>query len=113
MAAARARMRMIGLVAAIAILLLGLLVVRLIKVHDETWEWTLTPSPASPKIEFADRTYLRDSVELSGLIGGKAVGRTAGGGVVLSDHWPAPSVPTEVWVLDGTHAVHYTLSGGP
>lgn len=113
MAAARARVRMMGLLAAVALLLLGLVGVRLIQVHDETWEWTLTPSPASPKIEFADRTYLRDSVELSGLIAGKEVGRTAGGGLVLSDHWPAPSAPTEVWVLDGTHAAHYTLSGGP
>lgn len=113
MAAARARVRMMGLVAAIALLLLGLVGVRLIQVHSETWEWTLTPSPASPKIEFADRSYLQDSVEPSGLEVAKAVGRTPGGGVVLSDHWPAPNVPTEVWVVDGTHVVHYTLSGGP
>jgi hypothetical protein len=102
-----------ALAAAIVVLLAGLVGVRLVHIHDETWEWTLTPSAASPKIEFADRTYLRDSLELSGLIGRKPVGRTAGGGVILSDHWPAPSVPTEVWVVDGAHAVHYTLSGGP
>jgi hypothetical protein len=102
-----------GAVAAIAMLLLGLLGVRLVQVHSATWEWTLTPSAVSPKIEFADRSYLRDSVVPSAPHEATAVGRTAGGGVVLSDHWPAPNVPTAVWVSDGPRVVQYTLSGGP
>ena len=106
-------MRVIGLVAAIAVLLLGLLGARLFQVHDETWEWTLTPSAASPKIEFADRSYLRGNVVPSAPQEATEVGRTAGGGVILSDHWPAPNVPTGVWVVDGPHVVQYSLSGGP
>ena len=113
MAAARANVRAIGVVAAIAMLLLGLVGVRLVQVHSETWEWTLTPSAASPRIEFADRSYLRGSVVPSAPQDATAVGRTAGGGVTLSDHWPAPNVPTEVWVVDGPRVVHYSLSGGP
>jgi hypothetical protein len=113
MAAARAKVRVMWLAAAIAMLLLGLVGVRVVQVHSETWEWTPTPAAASPRIEFADRSYLRDGVVPSAPHEATAVGRTAGGGVVLSDHWPAPNVPTEVWVEDGGRVVHYTLSGGP
>jgi hypothetical protein len=102
-----------GLVATIAVLLLGVVGVRLVRIHDVTWEWTLTPSAASPKIEFADRSYLRGSVVPSAPQEATDVGRTAGGGVILSDHWPDPNVPTAVWVVDGQRVVHYTLSGGP
>jgi hypothetical protein len=113
MAATRARVRVIGLLAAIAVLLAGLVGVRLVRIHDETWEWTLTPSAASPKIEFADRSYLWGSVVPSAPQEATAVGRTAGGGVILSDHWPAPYVPTGVWVVDGPRVIQYSLSGGP
>jgi hypothetical protein len=113
MAATRARVRAMGLVAAIVLPFLCLLGVRLVQVHSETSEWTVTPSAASPKIEFADRSYLRNSVVPSAPQEAIAVGRTAGGGVVLSDHWPAPYVPTAVWVVDGPRVFQYTLSGGP
>jgi hypothetical protein len=113
MTAARARVWVAALAAAIVVLLAGLVGVRLVHVHDETWEWTLSPSAASPKIEFADRSYLRDSVVPSAPQDATDVGRTAGGGVILSDHWPAANVPTVVWVKDGPRVVHYSLSGGP
>jgi hypothetical protein len=86
---------------------------RLEYVHSKTWEWTLTPSAASPKIEFAHRTYLRRAGGSSAPASSTEVGRTLGGGIILSDQWPAPNVPTRVWVHGGSQVLPYSLSGGP
>lgn len=104
----------IPLAAALALLLLLLMVVvgRLWCVHERTWDWSLMVAATPPKIEFADRTYLRgsDAVAPAQAL---EVGRTLGGGVILSNAWPAAYVPTVIWVRSASTTLAYSLAGGP
>ena len=92
-----------------AILGLG---VRLAYVHAHTWEWSLTPSATSPKLEYVNRTYLRGSMQLTEPDGVATVGRTLGGGAILAAP-NAANVPTIVYVRSNSRVTAYTLSGGP
>ena len=102
-----------ALVAALALLMVAGLLGRLAYVHDRTWDWSLTISATPPKIQFADRTYLRSTADITVPVGAVDVGRTLGGGVILSDQWPAPHMPGVIWVRDGVRTATYALSGGP
>ena len=102
-----------ALVAALALLMVAGLLGRLAYVHDRTWDWSLTISAVPPKIEFADRTYLRGASDVAVPEAAVVVGRTLGGGEIWSDHWPATYVPGVIWVRDGARTASYALSGGP
>jgi hypothetical protein len=101
------------LVASLALLMVAGLLGRLWYVHDRTWDWSLTISATPTKIQFADRTYLRGSADLPVPATAADVGRTLGGGVILSDVWPARYVPTVIWVREGVRSTSYGLLGGP
>jgi hypothetical protein len=100
-------------VVALALLITAGMMGRLWYVHDRTWDWSLTISAAPPKIEFADRTYVRGSADLPVPAAAADVGRTLGGGVILSDAWPARYVPGVIWVREGVRSTSYGLLGGP
>lgn len=82
---------------------------RLWYVHDGSWDWSLMLSATPPRIQFAERDYADMALPETAVV----VGRTLGGGVILSDRWPAPSMPGIIWVRDGQSTVTYALSGGP
>jgi hypothetical protein len=108
-----ARRRPRGLVLALTLLLAFGLLGRLWYVHDRTWDWSLVISATPPKIQFADRTYIRSSFDEAVPAAAVDVGRTLGGGEILSDHWPATFMPGVIWVRDGVRTAMYALSGGP
>jgi len=103
----------VALVVTLVLLLAVGLLGRLWYVHDRTWDWSLVVSAAPSRIEFADRNYIRSTADMSVPMAAVDVGRTLGGGVILSDQWPAPHVPGVIWVLDGATTRTYALSGGP
>ncbi len=107
------RNRRVVLLLTLALVLAIGLLGRLWYVHDRTWDWSLVISAAPPKIQFADRTYLRSTLDIAVPAAAVDVGRTLGGGVILSDQWPAQSMPGVIWVRDGVRASAYALSGGP
>lgn len=107
------RSRRLAVVAALVLLVATGVLGRLWYVHDRTWDWSLTVSAAPPKIQFGDRTYLRGTAYLPVPAAAADVGRTLGGGVILSDAWPANYVPTMIWVRDRSRTTTYSLSGGP
>ena len=107
------RNRRVAFVVTLALLLAAGLLGRLWYVHDRTWDWSLTISATPPKIQFADRNYLRSTADMAVPVGAVDVGRTLGGGVILSDQWPAPYMPGVIWVRDGVKTSTYALSGGP
>jgi hypothetical protein len=104
--------RIVVVVAVVAVLA-ALLVVfsRLYAMHDETGEWTFSPSAAPPKIVFAERDYdrgTRQSLPDEWVV----VDRTPGGGDVLA----SPSevgTPVLLFVRDGDVTWAYGLMGGP
>ena len=86
---------------------------RLWYVHDRTWDWSLAISATPPRIQFAERHYIRSTVDQALPATAVDVGRTECGGVILSDHWPATYMPGVIWVRDGEKIATYALSGGP
>ena len=98
---------------ALAVLVAAGLLGRLWYVHDRSWDWSLMFSATPPRIQFAERDYVRGNADMALPETAVVVGRTLGGGVILSDRWPAPSVPGVIWVRDGQSTVTYALSGGP
>ena len=81
------RNRRVALLLTLALLLAVGLLGRLWYVHDRTWDWSLAISATPPKIQFADRTYLRSTADMTVPVGAVDVARTLGGGVILSDQW--------------------------
>ncbi len=102
---------------ALTVLLAGLVVAglagRVGYVHDRTWEWSLTITEAPPKIQFGDRTYVRGTADVPVPAAAADVGRTLGGGLILSVAGPESYVPAVIWVRDGSRTTAYALSGGP
>jgi hypothetical protein len=74
--------RVVLTVVALMIVVIG---IRLVQVHDQTWEWRLGASAAPTKLQFGGRDYLRDASapnpQLLGAV--KVGGRASGGGLVL------------------------------
>ena len=101
-------------------LVLGLvacgLAVRLVQVHDQTWEWRLMPRPLPAKVMFHDRTYTCCGDTLTALPDGvELVGHTPGGAELYTEP-PGPGDPSTVMGLyarDGNRIVVYGLLGGP
>jgi hypothetical protein len=99
----------LALVALLAVGLVG----RLWYVHDRTWDWSLVPAAAPLRIQFAERNYIRSTIDEATPAAAVEVGHTLGGGVILSDEWPAAYMPGVIWVRDGAKTSTYALSGGP
>jgi hypothetical protein len=72
-------------VIALLVVCVAVPLVRLFQVHDEGWEWRLTPSAAPPRLLFGERSYLRYPHTTPIPSGETAHGKTPGG---------APSSPT-------------------
>jgi hypothetical protein len=88
-------------------------VARAAHVHAATWEWSLSPSAASPKVQLDGRDYLRGAPETSRPRDLVAIGRTMGGGTILITGNRGPDAPTVIYVMSGTSLTSYVLSGGP
>ncbi len=100
-------------VAAWVVAVVGLVLVgRLVAVHRATWDWRLTPAAAPAKLHLGGRDYKRSAPELSPPAGLHEVGRTDGGGVVLSIA-TGPGTPTVLYVQVGSELTGYALMGGP
>jgi hypothetical protein len=97
-----------GVVAVLALTLLG----RMASIHRETWDWRLTPAAAPTKVQLGGREYLRGGPEWNRPAGLHEVGRTDGGGVVLTTAGGA-GTPTVVYVQVGSQLTGYALMGGP
>ena len=94
---------------------LGSVAVHLRLVHNRSYEYRWTPSPAAPRIQFAGRDYSRsvnvpETVLPAGLT---PLGRTEGGGRIygLSRLHGDTHVVLHVVTDEGTFS--YVLSGGP
>lgn len=89
-----------------------LVVARLVHVHDQYWEWRLSPSSSPPKIEVAGRDYRRASPVLSRDPGLARVARVADNEAVWA---PAgdPRTPTVVVLQAPGGDIGYVLMGGP
>ncbi|HET7689772.1 MAG TPA: hypothetical protein VFK41_05320 [Nocardioidaceae bacterium] len=106
------RVRLSLTVAVIAILaVLFSLFNRLYALHDQTGKWTYSPSPAPPKIVFADRDYDRGTRQALPT-GWVMVDRTPGGGDVYASK-SHPGTPVLLFVRDGDETWAYGLIGGP
>jgi hypothetical protein len=87
------------------------LALRVIYVHDKTWEYRLLPSSTPPKVGYHGRDYSRGAVRARADAGFVRSGKTMGGGVIY-----APSgyrTATVIDVVDGHRVVAYDLMGGP
>jgi hypothetical protein len=89
----------------------GVPLMRLYQVHEEGWEWRLTPSAAPPRLLFDGRSYLRGSAISHVPTGEVRHGSTPGGGALLADK--DPRTDTVVFVVAGQQTVEYSLQGGP
>ena len=85
--------------------------VRLYQVHDEGWEWRLTPSAAPPRLLFDGRSYLRGPHSIPVPSADTAHGETPGGGTIFADD--DPRTDTVIWVRAGSRIYDYELQGGP
>jgi len=84
--------------------------VRLYQVHEQGWEWRLSPSAAPPKVHYNGRDYDRGGKQASP---STAIvrGRTPGDGVIFASR--SAGTPVVIWVrADGT-TYGYGLMGGP
>jgi hypothetical protein len=88
-----------------------LLALRAWHVHDETWDWRLSPAAAPTKVQFLDRDYSRGSDATAVEPGFVRRGETDGGGTIYTT--PGPLTPTVLDVVDGDRVVTYELMGGP
>jgi hypothetical protein len=103
------RLRIVAIWLAVACL--AGLAVRVMYVHDKTWEYRLFPSSTPPKVHYQDRDYSRGSDQPRLDAGFVRSGETMGGGVVYA---PAgPRTATVIDVVDGHRIIEYSLMGGP
>lgn len=98
--------------AGVGVLGLVALGVRLDRVHQDTWQWRLSPSQNPPKIRVFQRDYRRSDASSRVLPRAKALGHAPGGGQ-LWGMTPAPYVPTAVWIRTRDGDTTYVLMGGP
>jgi hypothetical protein len=95
----------------LALALVATLAVRVIYVHDKTWEYRLFPSSTPPKVAYHARDYTRGDAKAKVDAGFVRSGTTMGGGVIY-----APTgyrTATVIDVVDGRRVVAYDLMGGP
>jgi hypothetical protein len=110
---------------ALAILgvVLAFVTVQVVRVHQSTGEFRLTPSQAPPKLHETGRDYRRSSLTPSDSLpkGTREIGETPGGGEVFGSRrltlpgtTGGPFVATVIWVraVDG-RVWSYGLVGGP
>jgi hypothetical protein len=98
-------------VIALLVVCVGVPLVRLYQVHDEGWEWRLTPPAAPPQLLFHQRSYLRGRQLARIPPGESAHGRTAGGATIFADD--APRTDTVIFVQAGQQTFDNGLQGGP
>ncbi len=106
---------------ALAVVILGAVLIvvvgiRLVQVHDQTWDWRLTSSATPTKLEFGGRDYLRDGSPPNQPLGAvQEVGRTNGGGLVLLPSLAVEWHLTPMWLIveAAGQQVSYSLIGGP
>jgi hypothetical protein len=98
-------------VIALLVVCVAVPLVRLYQVHDEGWEWRLTPSAAPPRLLFGERSYLRYPHLTPIPSGDTAHGKTPGGGTIFADN--DPRTDTVIWVRAGRQTYDYVLQGGP
>jgi hypothetical protein len=96
---------------ALLVVCVGLPLVRVYQVHDQGWEWRLTPSAAPPRLVFDGRSYLRGQHITRIPSGETAQGDTPGGGRIFAD--TDPRTDTVLFVRAGRHTFDYELQGGP
>jgi hypothetical protein len=87
------------------------LAVRVIYVHDKTWEYSIFPSSTPSKVGYHARDYSRGADQARVDAGFVRSGKTMGGGVIY-----APSGYRTATVIDvaaGHRVVAYDLMGGP
>jgi hypothetical protein len=98
-------------VIAVIVVCVAVPLVRLYQVHDEGWEWRLTPSAAPAGLQFDGRSYLRGPHSFPVLSRDTAHGDTPGGGTIFADN--DPRTDTVIWVRAGRQTYDYELQGGP
>ncbi|MDX6366272.1 MAG: hypothetical protein QOK30_1348 [Nocardioidaceae bacterium] len=98
-------------VIALLVVCVGIPLVRLYQVHDQGWEWRLTPSAAPPRLLFDGRSYLRGPHIIPVPSGDTSHGETPGGGMIFADN--DPRTDTVIWVRAGRQTYDYELQGGP
>jgi len=86
--------------------------VRVVQVHDQGWEWRLSPTAAPPKLSWHHRDYRRAAARAARPAGAVEIGRTPGGGRVLEEG-AGPGTPTALFVDTGHEVFAYGLMGGP
>jgi hypothetical protein len=95
---------------AVALIALG---VRLVHVHEATWEWTLRPSAAAPLLAYGDRDYKRSRPDPGVEPSFERIGTSLGGGAVFGPPLPHENAPVYLQVRDGDVVYGYVLLGGP
>jgi hypothetical protein len=113
--------RLVRVTLALTAVVVVLLVVKVVRVHQETGEFRLTPSAAPSEIHAYGRTYHRgrSGPATSVPSGVQELGATAGGGELFGPRHiatqgaPRTVVPTVLWVRVGGTLWTYALSGGP
>jgi hypothetical protein len=96
---------------ALLVVCVGLPLVRLYQVHDQGWEWRLTPSAAPPRLLFDGRSYLRGGPVAQMPTGEVGHGDTPGGGMLFADS--DPRTDTVIFVKTDGQTYDYELQGGP
>jgi hypothetical protein len=110
--AASMRMRSVRTVLAVVVIVAGIVVVRLFQIHQETWEWRLTPSATPPKLHVLSRDYRREHRYQAPPSAASWLGMTPGGSPMLGETVRS-FAPTVIWVKSHQAFEVYTLMGGP
>jgi hypothetical protein len=95
----------------LALAVLAALAVRVVYVHDKTWEYRLFPSATPPKVGYLDRDYTRGNDLTRVEAGLVRSGQTMGGGIIYAP--TGTRTATVIDVVDGHRVVKYGLMGGP
>jgi hypothetical protein len=112
------RRRLAAAVLALTCVAAVALAVRVVQVHQQGWEWRLTPSAAPPRLTWHGRDYRREDIEPSQgqpyetVAVTEVLGRTPGGGLVRQDI-ETEGTPTVLYVETARRLITYTLMGGP
>ncbi|MFC6007388.1 hypothetical protein [Angustibacter luteus] len=99
----------------LALTLLSVLVcclaLRLVWVHDRTWEWRLQPRAIPEKIMVQQRSYTVGETLTTLPAGVHLVGHDPGGAELYA--YETSGLPTGLYAKDGARIVSYGLLGGP
>ncbi|MFZ2016818.1 MAG: hypothetical protein WAV00_23630 [Nocardioides sp.] len=87
------------------------LALRVLYVHDKTWEYRLFPSSTPPKVAHDHRDNERGEDVARVDAGFVRRGETMGGGLVYAP--TGPRTATVIDVTDGHRVIEYGLMGGP